>query len=348
MKPSFEIPSIDPTLIPKLQQAIDQKTKPRGALGRLESLALQLGLLQNRLDPAVDHPHCLLFAADHGVTRCHSVSAYPREVTAQMVRNFLVGGAAINVFCQLLAVPLTVVDAGVDADLPPHPHLISAKLARGSADFTAQPALGESLATAAIAHGAALSDAIKPLNLLIVGEMGIGNTASASLILHLLTQIPLDELVGAGTGLDADGIARKRAVLERALERGGRSDDPWQILAEYGGLEIAMMVGAILAAARRRVAILIDGFIATAAAAVARAIAPSLDPYLIYAHCSAEAGHRKVLAALNAHPLLDLQMRLGEGTGAVLAFPILKAACAFLNQMATFADAGVSDRAPLP
>ncbi|MFN4022718.1 MAG: nicotinate-nucleotide--dimethylbenzimidazole phosphoribosyltransferase [Hydrogenophilus thermoluteolus] len=337
---------IDETLAPKLQHKIDRKTKPLGALGRLEAVALQLGLIQNRLDPSAHHPYALVFAADHGLTRTHPVSAYPRDVTWQMVRNFLAGGAAINVFCRTFGIPLKVVDAGVDHLFTPHPDLIDAKLAFGSNDAVTAPALGLELAHRAVATGAEIVSRLPDsLDVLILGEMGIGNTATATLLLHCFTGLPLATLVGRGTGLDDAGVARKRAVLEQALARGGTPSDPWQILAEYGGLEIAQMAGAMLAASERRVAVLVDGFIATAAAVAALAITPEIRPYLIFTHCSNEQGHRAVLDHLGVSPLLDLDLRLGEGTGAALAYPLVQAAAAFLNEMASFESAGVADRA---
>jgi len=336
---------IDETLAPKLQHAIDRKTKPVGALGRLETVALQLGLIQNRLDPTAYHPYALVFAADHGVTRHHPVSAYPREVTWQMVHNFLNGGAAINVFCRTFGIPLKVVDAGVDHLFTPHPDLIDAKLAFGSNDYVTSPALGQELAHRAVATGAEIVARLpEPLDLLIVGEMGIGNTATAALLLHAYTGLPLTTLVGRGTGLDDAGLARKRAILEQALARGGVPSDPWAVLAEYGGLEIAQMAGAMVAASARRVAVLVDGFIATAAAVTALALVPALRPYLIFSHCSNEQGHRAVLAHLGVTPLIDLELRLGEGTGAALAYPLVRAAAAFLTEMASFESAGVADR----
>ncbi len=338
-------PRIDESLRAPLQQAIDQKTKPLGALGQLEAVALQLGLIQNRLDPTVEHPFALVFAADHGVTRCHPVSAYPREVTWQMVANFLNGGAAINVFCRTFAIPLKVVDAGVDHPLPKHPDLIDAKLAWGSRDYVTEPALGRPLAEAAVAKGAAVVTALgNALDCLIVGEMGIGNTATASLLLHCLTGLPLAALVGRGTGLDDQGVATKQQILEQALARGGCPEDPWDLLAEYGGLEIAQMAGAMIAAAARRAVVLVDGFIATAAALLAQRLEPRVGPFLIFSHASHEQGHRAVLEHLGIRPLLALDLRLGEGTGAALAYPLVRAAAAMLSDMATFASAGVAQK----
>jgi len=338
-------PLPDERLRAPLQQAIDQKTKPLGALGQLEAVALQLGLIQNRLDPTVAHPFALVFAADHGVTRHHPVSAYPRDVTWQMVANFLGGGAAINVFCCTLGIPLKVVDAGVDHPIPPHPDLIEAKLAWGSRDYVTEPALGRPLAEAAVAKGVEIvANLPQPLDCLIVGEMGIGNTASASLLLHCLTGLPLAALVGRGTGLDDQGVATKRQILEQALARGSCPQNPWDILAEYGGLEIAQMAGAMIAAAARRAVVLVDGFIATAAALVAQRLEPRVSPFLIFSHVSQEQGHRAVLDHLGVKPLLALDLRLGEGTGAALAYPLVRAAAAILSDMATFASAGVTQK----
>ncbi|THF57675.1 nicotinate-nucleotide--dimethylbenzimidazole phosphoribosyltransferase [Pseudothauera rhizosphaerae] len=341
----FRISVPDQSLAPRLQQRIDQKTKPPGALGRLEALALQIGLVQGTDAPELRQPHVMVFAGDHGAARA-GVSAFPQDVTWQMVENFLAGGAAINVFCRQMELDLTVVDAGVNHDFGRRPGLIAARLGPGTANYLERPAMDAETVQAALARGRELAHALAAngCNCVGFGEMGIGNTASASLITHCLTGESLATVTGRGTGLDDAGLARKRALLEQALARGGRPAGPLAVLAEYGGFEIAMMAGAMLGAAERRMLLLIDGFIVTAALLAAHAIAPAVLPYCVFAHRSQEAGHRVQLAHLGADPLMDLDLRLGEGTGAALAWPLVQAAVNFLNEMASFESAGVSDK----
>jgi nicotinate-nucleotide--dimethylbenzimidazole phosphoribosyltransferase len=352
--PAFAVAQLDRALAPALQAKIDSKTKPHGALGRLEALALQLGLIQNRLDPTIVAPQVLVCAGDHGAAKA-GVSAYPQDVTWQMVENFVAGGAAINAFAGLAGMTLTVVDAGVAHDFGPRPGLRDMKVgAGGTANYLDGAAMDESECAAALARGAQLAREIAASggNVLAFGEMGIGNTASASLLTHCLTGIPLAHCVGRGTGLDDAGLARKQALLEQALQvwperpaaPAATAEDALRVLARYGGFEIAMLTGAMLAAAEARMALLIDGFIVTSALLVAARIAPAVTDYCVYSHCSDEAGHRRQLDWLGSKPLLDLGLRLGEGTGAALALPLLRAACAFLNEMASFESAGVSER----
>lgn len=340
----FTIPPLDPDLAPIIQALIDHKTKPRGALGRLEPLALQIGLIQQTCTPVIAQPHILVFAGDHGAARA-GVSAYPQEVTWQMVENFLAGGAAINVFCRQMGLGLTVVDAGVNHDFGARPGLVDAKIGHGTANFMEQPAMSEADARAALARGRALAHALagNGTNLVGFGEMGIGNTAAASLITHCLTAAPLERVTGRGTGLDDAGLERKKALLASALARVGIPPNPIASLAEFGGFEIAMMVGAILGAAEKRMTLLIDGFIVTSALLVAHAMNPAVLHYCLFAHRSREAGHGLQLDHLGVEPLINLDLRLGEGTGAALAFPLVQAAVNFLNEMASFASAGVSD-----
>lgn len=329
----------------QLRARIDGKTKPIGALGRLEQLALQLGLIQQTLAPEIRAPHVLVFAGDHGAAKA-GVSAYPQEVTWQMVENFLAGGAAINVFCRHAGLDLSVIDAGVAHDFGTRAGLIHAKIAPGTANYLEQPAMRLDEAKDALTRGRQLAHELaeQGCNTLGFGEMGIGNSASASLLTHCLTDAPLGIVTGRGTGLDDTGLARKHALLERALMRGGRLDTPLEALQQYGGYEIAMMTGAMLGAAERRMTLLIDGFIVTAALLVAVRLAPNVLPWCIFAHRSAETGHAHQLAWLGAEPLLELDLRLGEGTGAALAMPLLTAATSFLSEMASFDSAGVSGR----
>lgn len=344
------VPSvINAALKAELQRCIDNKTKPRGSLGRLEELALQVGLIQATTTPRIQQPQMLVFAGDHGAAR-HGVSAYPQEVSWQMVENFLAGGAAISVFCKQLGVSLAVVDAGVNHDFGARNGLIDAKIAHGTENYLATAAMSESQAHLAMAQGRRLVHelAAQGSNTVGFGEMGIGNTASASLITHCLIHTTehhdLNEVIGRGTGLDDSGLARKRQLLQQALARGGTPDDPLRVLCEYGGFEIAMMAGAILGAAEKRMTLLIDGFIVTSALLIAHALSPAVLPYCIFAHQSDEPGHRLQLAYLNARPLLQLGLRLGEGTGAILSLPLVQAAVAFLNEMASFDSAGISGK----
>lgn len=337
------------TLKQAIQSKIDLKTKPPGSLGKLETLALQIGLVQESLTPELRTPALLVYAADHGLSR-EPVSAYPREVTAAMVLNFLAGGAAINVFTRLNGMDLRIYDVGVDADLPPHPHLIPAKVARGTANLLHGPSMSAAeLQTCLTQSGAHIEDAARTgCNVIGFGEMGIGNTAAASLIMHAITREPLEHCVGAGTGVQGKALEQKRALLRRAVDRHGLPAAPEAVLQAYGGFEIAHMAGGMAAAARRKMLVLIDGFIATAAYAVARQLEPSLTRHAVFCHCSNERGHRRFLEHLNASPLLDLDLRLGEGTGCALALPLLHAATAFLNDMASFDDAAVPTKAREP
>ncbi|MDT4819561.1 Nicotinate-nucleotide--dimethylbenzimidazole phosphoribosyltransferase [compost metagenome] len=338
-----EITPLDNTLRPALQAAIDDKTKPLGALGRLESLALQLGLILGTQRPVLQRPTVIVFAADHGVADA-GVSAYPAEVTAQMVRNFLAGGAAINVFSRQHGIALEIVDAGVRVPLPAAPGLVNCRIADGTRNFAQEPAMTPEQAAAAMTAGMArvLRHAQQGCNVIGFGEMGIANTSAAACLMQRLTGLPLADCIGRGTGLDDAGLARKREVLEAALALHADAQAPLDVLATFGGFEIAMMAGAFLAAAASRMVILVDGFIASAALLVAQRLDPNVLQYCVFTHCSHERGHRALLDHFGAEPLLALDLRLGEGTGAALAWPLLASAVAFLNEMATFSGAGVS------
>jgi nicotinate-nucleotide--dimethylbenzimidazole phosphoribosyltransferase len=322
-----------------LRALVDGKAKPLGALGRLEALAIQLALITGRSNPPVERARLLVFAGDHGLTRS-GVSAYPSEVTAAMVATFLAGRASANAFARVVGAEVKVVDAGVAATLSPHPDLIEAKVRPGTRDASAGPALTEAEVSLALERGLAIAREAfaEGVDLLLLGEMGIGNTASAALILHRLGPAPLDDCVGQGAGHDAAGLARKGAVLARAAARAREALAPMEVLQEFGGLEIAMMAGAILGAAAAGKPVLVDGFICGAAALAAIRLAPAAADYCIFAHRSAERGHRLMLQALGAAPLLDLDMRLGEGTGALLALPLVRAAAALLSEVASLED----------
>ncbi len=348
MHSGFNIVAPDQGLAAALQQIIDQKTKPLGALGQLEKAAKKIGLIQQSLNPEFGQPHLLVFAGDHGAAKA-GVSAYPQDVTWQMVENFLSGGAAINVFARQNDMHLAIIDAGVAHDFGKRSGLINAKVALGTANYIEQPAMSAEQCAAAMARGAEISRNLSAngCNVVGFGEMGIGNTAAASLITHCLTDVALADCVGRGTGLDDAGLARKLGLLEQALTRyrsTGGSNEPLAVLAEFGGFEIAMMVGAMLGAAEARMTLLIDGFIVGSAALTAIKLYPALAEYCVFCHRSAEAGHAAQLKAMNAEPLLDLGLRLGEGTGAALAYPLVLASLNFLNEMASFASAGVAEK----
>ena len=343
-----ELPSIAPlnrTLAAALQAKINGKTKPLGSLGRLEKLALQIGLIQNTLTPRIVQAHILVAAGDHGAARA-GVSAYPQEVTWQMVENFLAEGAAINVLARQAHAQLLIADAGVAHDFGERSGLLDVKVgAGGTANYLEGAAMTADQCATAMQHGAAIvcGLAATGCNTLGFGEMGIGNTASASLLTHCLTGLPLADVIGRGTGLDDAGLEKKRALLTQALAHWPeRNDAPLDVLARFGGFEIALLSGAMLAAAKAGMVLVIDGFIVTSALLVAARIAPEILDYCVFSHCSNETGHRLQLAWLKGEALLDLGLRLGEGTGAALALPLLNAACAFLNEMASFDSAGVS------
>lgn len=334
------VATANPALAAALRGAIDNKTKPRGSLGRLEELALQLGLIQQSLQPSIHAPTILVFAGDHGVVD-ENISAYPQSVTWQMVENFLAGGAAINVLARQSRCQLQVVDAGVNHLFGARSGLIDRKVATGTANFAQQPAMTAEQCAQALQAGRELVAALEG-NLIGFGEMGIGNTTAAAALMHRLGGIALADCVGAGTGLDQQGIVHKRDVIARAVALHASAIEPAAILATFGGFEIAMMVGAMLAAAERRMVLLIDGFIVTSALLVAVAVAPQILDYCVFAHCSDEHGHRAMLQHLDARPLLQLDLRLGEGTGCALALPLVEAAARFLGEMATFDSAQVS------
>jgi nicotinate-nucleotide--dimethylbenzimidazole phosphoribosyltransferase len=346
----LELPSIAPihdtALAQRLQQRLDRKTKPQGSLGRLESLALQLGLVQRSEAPRLVQPQMLVFAGDHGLA-ARGVSAFPSDVTWQMVENFLAGGAAVSVLARQHGLALTVVDAGVAHDFAPRAGLIDRKVARGTADALAGPAMSEAQCQQALAAGMAVVHEL-PGNAVLLGEMGIGNSSSAALLLARLSGQPLDACVGRGTGLDDAGLARKRAVLAQVLERHAGAAQPLEALAAFGGFEIAMLAGAALQAAAERRVVVVDGFIASAAVLVATRLVPALAGYCVLAHRSAEPGHllmvRELVQQGTTEPLLDLGLRLGEGSGAALAWPLLESAVRVLAEMASFESAGVSDR----
>lgn len=329
----------EPALVQALQHKIDQKTKPLGSLGHMEALALQLGLILGTESPGLRAPQLVVFAGDHGLA-ARGVSAYPSDVTWQMVENFLSGGAAVSVLARQHGLALTVVDCGVRHDFAPRSGLRVCKVAPGTADASAGPAMDASQCLQAVGNGIALVKEL-PGNVLLLGEMGIGNTSSASLILSRLAGLSIADCTGAGTGLDAVAIEHKTNVLREVLLRHGEVTAPLEVLAAFGGFEIATMTGAVLQAAAERRVILVDGFITSAAVLVASRLCPAVLQRCVFAHRSGERGHALMLAHLKASPLLDLGLRLGEGSGAALAWPLLVSACAVVNEMASFESAGV-------
>ena len=338
----FRIKPVSTVLTPDLQAKIDQKTKPLGSLGQLEALALKIGLIQNALNPRLSKPTLLVFAGDHGSVKS-GVSAYPQAVTAQMVANFLAGGAAINVFARQNGLELFIVDAGVNADFDDHPLLIDAKIAMGTSNFINHTAMSANQCLKAIQSGAKIVQQQYDggCNCIGFGEMGIGNTASAALLVHCLTGLPLEQCVGRGAGLDDNQLTNKQTVLRQAIVYHKNPKEPLQVLATFGGFEIAMMVGAYLKAAELGMLVMVDGFIASAALLVACQLQPHVLDYCVFCHVSSEQGHQALMDYFRAQPLVNLGMRLGEGSGIAVAYPLIRSAVLFLNEMATFDDAGV-------
>lgn len=327
-----------------LQHKIDFKTKPLGSLGKLEKIALQIGLIQNTLSPELKRPTHIVFAADHGLAD-EGVSPYPKEVTFQMVMNFLNGGAAINVFCRQNNIDLKVVDAGVDFDFPVDANLVHAKIAKGTKNILKEPAMSLEICQKAIDKGREIVKAEfqKGCNIISFGEMGIGNTSIASLLMHKFIGFPIEECTGKGTGHDDEGLKKKIAILKEASTK-YNVNEQMEILSTYGGLEVAMMCGAMLEAKNNNMIIVVDGFIVTSALIAAYHIDKSILDNCIFSHCSGEKGHKLMLDYLKAEPLVNLQMRLGEGTGAAVVYPLIQSAVCFLNEMASFESAGVSNK----
>lgn len=328
----------------RIQHKIDGKTKPLGALGFLETLALKIAKVQHTLTPELKAPSQIIFAADHGLAQ-DGVSAYPPEVTHQMVLNFLQGGAAINVFCKQHHIALKIVDAGVNFNFEDHEQLIHAKAGYGTKSTLREKAMTQQELDFCLEQGALLvnEEFAKGCNIIGFGEMGIGNTSAASLLMSALTQLPIDQCVGRGTGMNNDQLAQKTAVLKQVLAFHGTITDPLEILQTYGGFEIAQMCGAMCQAYKNNMLILVDGFIATAAFAIAQRLQPQCADNAIFCHESDEYGHRAFLETLGQKAILNLNLRLGEGTGCAIAYPIVQSAVAFLNEMASFESAGISN-----
>ena len=341
-----QIQPLDPQLTVQAQQHLDRLTKPPGSLGRLEELARRYVAITGMVPPRIARKAVIIFAADHGVTE-EGVSAYPQEVTAQMVQNFLRGGAAINALARQAGAEVRVVDIGVAAEFPPLTGLIARKVRPGTANMARGPAMSRAEAQQCLEIGIAMADQCVSdgISLVATGDMGIGNTTSSSALVALFTGTPVEEVTGYGTGIDRTTWQHKVAVIKRAVQLHAPSvDEPLGWLAAVGGFEIGGIAGLILGCARHRLPVLVDGLIATAGALVAAALQPLVKEYMIAAHASVEVGQQVAWRFLGQVPLLDLHLRLGEGTGAVLAMYLVEAALRVYNDMATFDEAGVSDR----
>ncbi|MBB4804308.1 nicotinate-nucleotide--dimethylbenzimidazole phosphoribosyltransferase [Flavobacterium nitrogenifigens] len=329
----------------RLQEKIDSKTKPVGSLGTLETLAFQMATVFETLNPKIEKPNIVVFAADHGIAN-HGVSDYPQDVTRQMVTNFLDGGAAINVFCKQNDIQLSIVDAGVNYDFPTNTKLINAKIAKGTQSFLHVSAMSETEVQLCLDKGKSIVENIAKSgsNCIGFGEMGIGNTSTASVLMSLLTGFSIEECVGKGTGVSDEKLIQKQNILKKAIENYSGQAELMSQLAYFGGFEILQMAGGMLSAFENKMLILVDGFICTVAYLIALKINSNISKNAVFCHCSAEKAHIKLLNYLNAKPILNLDLRLGEGTGCAVAFPILKSAEVFLNEMASFESAGISKK----
>ena len=336
-----DVPPISNSNLSKdLQSKLDNKTKPIGALGRLENLALRIGLILGNKNPELIQPQMLVCAADHGLT-AEGISAYPSDVTWQMVENFLAGGAAVSVLSKQNNISLNVVDCGVRHDFSPREGLIIQKVSNGTANSLYEPAMSNEECQKAMNNGMNITLNL-PGNALLIGEMGIGNSSAAAMLLSRLTDNDIGSCTGSGTGMFGNDLKTKIVILEKVLKKHKAAKEPLDALAAFGGLEIATLAGAVIQAASQRRVIVVDGFIASSAVLVASKIEPAVLDYCIFSHRSDEQGHSLMLNEMSAKPLLDLNLRLGEGSGAALAWPLLVSACTILRDMASFEAAGVS------
>lgn len=339
---NFDIKPVDCSLTDKLKHKIDNKTKPVGSLGKLEILAIKIGCIQNTMAPQLNKPTVVLFGGDHGIV-AEGVSFYPQEVTHQMVFNFICGGAGINVFTRQHNIELVIVDAGINYDFEPHPMLINAKIAKGTQNFMHGPAMTKEQCIEAIGRGAKIVEDInnKGCNIIGFGEMGIGNTSPAAVLFSKFCKLNITECTGRGAGLNDDRLNKKINILSQAIENNSVDDDPISIMSTFGGFEINMMAGAMLKAAELGMILMIDGFIATSALLGASNVDKNVLDYCIFAHTSNERGHKLMLEHFGQEALVNLDMRLGEGTGAAVIYPVIESAVKFLNEMASFDDAKV-------
>lgn len=340
---TFQIQQPDPTLTEALQDKIDNLTKPKGSLGTLEKIAMQIGLIQQTLTPSLLHPVNVIYASDHGIAD-EGVSKSPKEVTRQVIHNFLNGGAGVCFLARQHGFEIKIVDGGVDFDFPPVPRLIDRKIRKGTRNFLYEAAMTEEEMWQAIRYGADIvTDCYREgCNVISFGEMGIGNTAASSMWMTCLTGIPLIDCVGAGSGLDSKGVQHKYSILRQALDHYTGGNSPEEVIRYFGGYEMVMAVGGMLRAAELKMVILIDGFIMTNCVLAASRLYPAVLPYCIFGHCGDEAGHKRVLDALHVKPLLDLGLRLGEGSGSVCAYPIVDSAVRMINEMHSFKQAAVT------
>ena len=342
---TFDIQPTDKTLARAIQEKIDNLNKPKGSLGRLEELAMQVCLIQQTLEPSLSHPCHLLLGGDHGIER-EGVSVSPREVTWQQMINFTRGGGGVNMFCRQHGFKLRIVDVGVDYDLSNVEGIINRKIARGTRNFLYEPAMTEAEFDQAIQVGVDLVDdcIAEGCQVVSIGEMGIANTSPSSIWMHIFGNIPLEECIGAGAGLDTPGIRHKYEVLKEAVERYHNLQNTTHLsaLIYFGGFEMIAAIGAMLRAAERHLIILVDGFIMTACAIAAIRLYPAAQDYMIFTHCGDESGHKRMLDIVNAKPLLHLGLRLGEGTGALCAFPIIDSAVRMVNEMNNFDNAKIT------
>ena len=342
----FNIQSPNQDILEQLVHKVNNKTKPKGSLGLLEEIAIKIGVIQQTLNPKLSKPTIALFAADHGIAEDGVVNPNPQEVTWQMVYNFLSGGAGINVFTNQHDIALKVIDSGVKFDFKNLPGLIDEKIDLGTKNYLNEPAMTKAQSEKCIEKGAEIVTRIysEGSNIIGFGEMGIGNTSSASLLMSKLLDMPIEDCVGMGAGLDNEGVVNKKQVLRAVIEKHASVTSVEDVLQTFGGFEIGMIAGAMLQAAELKMTLLIDGFIITSALLVAEKMNPRVIDYCVFAHTSGEPGHQKILDYFGAKPLLNLGLRLGEGTGAAIAFPLVQSAVNFINQMASFDDVNVSDK----
>lgn len=340
---AFYIKRLDVSIETPLRFKINNLTKPKGSLGMLEDLALQIGLIQQTLSPSLKHPQNIIFCADHGIER-EGVSVSPREVTWQQTIHFTQGGGGVNFLCRQHGFDLKIVDAGVDHDFPSHIDIINEKIRKGTRNFLYEAAMTEEEMNRCIERGAAIVRQCheEGSNVLSFGEMGIGNTSASSLWMTCFTGIPLLQCVGAGSGLTNEGIRHKYEVLSQALQKYKGDNSPLDIIRYFGGYEMVMALGGMLQAAELKMVILVDGFIMTNCILAASKLYPEVLDYAIFGHCGDESGHRLVLDTLKARPILNLSLRLGEGTGAICAYPILESAIRMINEMDSFNNASIT------
>lgn len=340
---TFHIEKPDENLRPSIIDKINNLTKPKGSLGRLEEIALQIALIQQTLTPALHKPQNIIFAADHGIVD-EGVSLSPKEVTWQQLSNFLHGGAGVNFLCRQHGFELKIVDAGVDYDLPYEKSIIDMKVRRGTRNYLYEAAMTQEEMELCIERGAEVVRRCheEGSNVLSFGEMGIGNTSSSSLWMTYFTGIPLEQCVGAGSGLNQQGIRHKYEVLKRSMENYNGDGSATDIIRYFGGLEMVMAVGAMLQAAELKMLILVDGFIMTNCMLAAMQLCPAVKDYAIFGHCGDESGHKLILEYMQAKPLINLGLRLGEGTGAICAYPLVDSAVRMINEMDNFAHASIT------